>query len=185
MGTQTDSEMTPARAAMDRLGVSDWDVVRGAGLSIATVRKIVSGDKVMDTSLAKYLTFSGFTDDEREAIRASIELVVVHSATGHASIRTANPDSVGWAAVERMEVRTTTLAEATGLPRRTIYKVLNGARVGIGSLAKFLGYHRLTDAERIALIDAHGYVPQVVMGRLVGLSDGEGQPMTTIVRGHG
>tara|TARA_R110000823_G_scaffold306740_1_gene429209 strand:- start:580 stop:1092 length:513 start_codon:yes stop_codon:yes gene_type:complete len=170
---------------MDRLGVSVSDVVRGTGLSVATVGKVVRGETVWDTSLAKFLAYPGWTNDDREAISAHIAPVVVSSTTGSAHTRSTNPDGVGWTAVERMEVKTSTLASETGLPRRTVYKVLNGARVGIGSLARFLGYHGLTDVERVDLIEVHGYTPHTVMGRLVGLSEGEGQPMTTIVRGQG
>jgi hypothetical protein len=165
--------------------VSVSDVVRGTGLSVATVIRVANGKAVRDTTLAKFLAYPGFADDDREAISAHIAPVVVSSTTGSAHTRTTNPDSVGWAAVERMEVKAATLAVETGLPRRTVYKVLNGARVGIGSLARFLGYHGLTDTERVAIVEAHGYFPYTVLGRLVGLSAERGQPMTTIVRGQG
>ena len=185
MSTQDGNRRAPAWVAMDRLGVSLSDMVRGTGLSVATVIRVANGTAVRDTTLAKFLDYQGWTDDDREAISAHIASAVVSSTTGSAHTRTANPDGVGWTAVERMGVRVATIVSETGLPRRTVYKAINGTRVGIGSLARFLGYHGLTDVERVDLIEVHGYTPHTVMGRLVGLSEGEGQPMTTIVRGQG
>ena len=124
MSTQTDSEMTPARAAMERLGVTDREIASATGLSALTIGRIAGCKTVRDTTLAQYLAHPGFTDEERAAIREYIAPVLVSSVTGSPKSRTSNPGSAGWAAVERLGIKAAAIVAETGLPRRSVYKAL-------------------------------------------------------------
>ena len=181
MSTQEDT--TPARAAMERLGVSPMDIVRGTDLSVMSVNRMILGVRNVRRSTAtRFASFNGFTYDEQVAIMRQGN--VVQSRTGNPKCRTASPDSPGWAALDRLELKVADVASETGVPVRSVYKVLNST-AGMSLLVRFLGYHRLTDAERIAIIDAHDLVPHIERRRLVGLSVKKSGPMTTIVRGQG
>jgi predicted transcriptional regulator len=94
------------------------------------------------------------------------------------------PDSPGWAALDRRGLSVSTVSAEADVPVRSVYKVLNGT-AGMSLLLRFLGYHRLADIERVAIIEAHGFAPYIYRGQLVGLSVKQGGPITTIVRGQG
>jgi hypothetical protein len=180
MSTQTDT--TPARAAMERLGVSPMDIVRGTDLSTMSVNRMILGVRNVRRSTAvRFASFDGFTDDERTAIVGQGNVMCPSDTP---STRTVRPDSPGWAALDRRGLSVSTVASETGVPVRSVYKVLNST-AGMSLLVRFLGYYRLTDTERVAIVEANGYFPYTVLGRLVGLSAERGQPMTTIVRGQG
>ena len=58
MSTQTD--MTPARAAMERLGVSPMDIVRGTDLSVMSVNRMILGVRNVRRSTAtRFASFNG------------------------------------------------------------------------------------------------------------------------------
>ena len=89
------------------------------------------------------------------------------------------------AAMDRLGVSVSDVMQATKMARRTVYKCVNGDPVSTMMVARFLGYSGFTDAERVDIIEARGLVPMMMSGMVVGLGAGEGQPMTTIVRGRG
>ena len=181
MSTQTDT--TPARAAMERLGVSPTDIVNGVTVSMMSVNRMLLGVRMVRRSTAeKFAAYEGFTDEERAAIMAQDN--VMQSRTGNPHCRTASPDSPGWAALTRIGLTVADVVRDTGISNRSVYKVLNST-AGMSLLVRFLGYYRLADIERVAIVEANGYFPYTVLGRLVGLSAERGQPMTTIVRGQG
>ena len=181
MSTQEDT--TPARAAMERLGVSPTDIVNGVTVSMMSVNRMLLGVRMVRRSTAeKFAAYEGFTDEERGAIMAQDN--VMQSRTGNPQCRTASPDSPGWAALTRIGLTVADMVRETGISNRSVYRALNGT-AGVPPLVRFLGHPRLTDTERVAIVEAHGYSPYTVLGRLVGLSAEWGQPMTTIVRGQG
>ena len=181
MSTHTD--ITPARAAMERMGVSQADISRGTGLSLMSVNRMILGVRAVRRSTAvRFASFVGFTSDECVAIMRQGN--VVQAKSGKPTHRTTSPDSPGWAALDRRGLSVSTVASETGVPVRSVYKAMNNS-AGMHLLVRFLGYHRLTDTERVAIVEAHGFFPYTVLGRLVGLSAERGQPMTTIVRGQG
>ena len=181
MSTQTDT--TPARAAMERLGVSPTDIVAGVTVSMMSVNRMLLGVRMVRRSTAeKFAAYEGFTDEERTAIMAQDN--VMQSRSGNPQCRTASPDSPGWAALTRMGLTVSDMVRETGISNRSVYRALNGT-AGMPPLVRFLGHPRLTDTERVAIVEANGFFPYTVLGRLVGLSAERGQPMMTIVRGHG
>jgi hypothetical protein len=68
MSTQDDSGLTPARMAMDRLGVSVSDVMAATKMARRTVYKCINGDPVSTMMVARFLGYAGLTDAERVAI---------------------------------------------------------------------------------------------------------------------
>jgi hypothetical protein len=180
MSTQTDT--TPARAAMERLGVSPMDIVRGTDLSMMSVNRMLLGVRnVRQSTAIRFALFDGFTDEERTAIVGQGNVMCPSDVP---STRTVRPDSPGWAALDRLGLSVSAVSAEADVPVRSVYKVMNGT-AGMSLLVRFLGYHRLTDTERVAIIEAHGFVPHIALGRLVGLSVNQGGPITTIVRGQG